>query len=120
MWCNDSFLHQPTVTFCLSAADDHVLEIVVGDEVIDNADRDPTHLSQHWNVYPLHIHVGSKKEEIYVILSQKGQKALEWDGHRLIVKPYDYSDEAQQWRWDGEFFISPKKEKRLRAFQAVC
>ena len=125
-----SFLHQPTVAFCLSAADDqivdgddhvrnnHVLEIVDGDEVMDNADRDPTHLSQHWNVYPLDI--DNKEEEIFVILSRKGQKALQWDGTKLIVKPYDYSNEAQQWTWDGEFFFSPKKYKHLRAFQAVC
>lgn len=117
-WCNDSFLHQPTVVFCLGAADNHVLEIVDRDLVIDNADRDPTCMSQHWNVYPLHMDY--KEEEIFVILSQKSKKALQWDGHRLIVKPYDYSDEAQQWTWDGKFFISPKKEKRLRAFQAVC
>ena len=101
--------------------DDHVLEVVDGDGVIDNADRDPTYLSQHWNVYPLHIDY--KEEEIFVILSRKGQKALQWDGTnftKLIVKPFDYSDEAQQWTWDGEFFISPKKEKHLRALQAVC
>ena len=94
-----------------------MLEIVEGDGVIDN-DRDPTHMSQHWNLYPLHI--DNKEEEIFVILSRKGQKALQWDGTRLIVKPYDSSDEAQQWTWDGEFFNSPKKDKHLRALQAVC
>ena len=113
-----SFLHQPTLAFCLSAADTHVLEIVDGDLVIDNADRDPTHLSQHWNVYPLNT--DNKEKEIFVILSHKGQRALQWDGHRLIVKPYDSSDKDQQWTWDGEFFNSPKKDKRLRALQVVC
>ena len=98
--------------------DKHVLEVVDGDGVIDNVDRDPTHLSQHWNVYPLNI--DNKDEEIFVILSRKGQKALQWDGTKLTIKPFDYSDEAQQWTWDGEFFNSPKKYKRLRAFQAVC
>ena len=54
-----SFLHQPTLAFCLSAADthvldpdNHVLEVVDGDGVIDNADRDPTHLSQHLECVP--------------------------------------------------------------------
>ena len=95
-----------------------MLEIVAGDGVIDNADRDLTCMNQHWNIYPLHM--DNKEEVIFVILSRKGQKALQWDGHRLIVKPYDSSDEDQQWTWDGEFFNSPKKEMRLSAFQAVC
>ena len=90
---------------------------VDGEEVIAKPDMDRTRMSQHWNVYPLHIY--NKEEQIFAILSQKGQKALQWDGHRLIIKPYDCSDEAQQWTWDGEFFNSARKDKRLKAFHVV-
>ena len=84
--------------------------------MIDNAVRDLTHTSQDWNIYPLVI--DSKEEDKYVILPRKGQKALQWDGNRLIVKPYDRCDEAQQWIRNGEVFVN--KNKQCRAFQAVC
>ena len=55
----------------------------------------------------------------------KNQKALLWDGHILAVKSYDSSDEAQQWTWDGEFFVLPKKYKcswslKVKASVEVC
>ena len=109
----------------LNGTDGRVLEITGEEGVIYNRFLDHTRVNQHsiWYMYPLHI--DSKEEEIYTILSRKNQKALLWDGHILAVKPYDSSDEAQQWTLDGEFFILPKKNKcswslKVKASIEVC
>ena len=111
--------------YMLNDTDGSVLDIVGDEEVIHNAAIVTTHTrtSQHWYLYPLHT--DTKEEEIYAILSGKNEKALLWDGYKLTVKPYDCSDEAQQWTLDEEHFITPKKDThswhlKVKAFQVVC
>ena len=110
------------VPLCIRVSDDKdgsVLEIK-DKGLINNAVMDSTNYNQHWYILPHH---GNEAEEVFVIASWNGQKALQWDGNVLMVKPYDHKDKAQQWTVNKKSFIVPRRNKhsmKLKAHPVVC
>ena len=110
---------------CIRVSDDKdgsVLEIKDDEGLINNAVMDSTNYNQHWYIYILPHH-DNEAEEVFVIASWNGQKALQWDGQVLMVKPCDHKYEAQQWTMNNESFIVPRRNKhpmKLKAHTVVC
>ena len=94
------------------------------DGKIVSAVMDCTDVCQQWYTYGL-LHLDNEDEDIFAIVPRRGQKALQWDESGLMVKPFDYDSEAQQWTMNKESFIVPRRNKcwnsmKLKVCPAVC